>query len=98
MKAPMMLPWLAHKWGVSDERAIELWEQACADAQQAPGGLDTSKYWGFAKSRLIDLLDAEVLSTMPASAMPWKMIELNVKRALAHTGMWLASFRHGTYS
>lgn len=98
MNAPMMLPWLARKWGVSDERALVLWQQACTDAQQATGECNTSKYWGFAKSRLFDLLDTEILSTVPGSAMPWKMMELNVKRAMAYTRMWLASLKQGAYS
>ncbi len=37
MQAPMILPWLAHKWGVGEERTLTLWNEACVDADHALG-------------------------------------------------------------
>lgn len=83
MNAPMVLPWLARRWEVSDERALELWRQACLDAEIAMGKHSASNYWGYAKNRLIDLLDDEVLVRYPVSDTPWIMIRLNVLRIAA---------------
>ncbi len=83
MSAPMILPWLARKWGVSEGRALELWQRACADAELAIREHGTSRYWGFAKGRLIDLLDEEVLARYPVTEAPWIMIHLNLLRFVA---------------
>ena len=97
MKAPMILHWLARKWGVSDERALALWVHACDDAFYATGERDTSRYWGKAKSRLMDLLDEEVLATHPASQTPWLMINLSIKRVVAHVRIWLSNDRRRAF-
>lgn len=82
MNAPMMLPWLARKWEVSDVRAVELWQQACKDAEKKVGREQSPEYWACAKRRLIDLLDMEVISHVPATETPWVMINLNVLRLI----------------
>ena len=87
MNAPMMLPWLAHKWDVSDARALELWQQACLDAERITGDQSSSRYWEVAKSRLIDLLDNEVIARYPATETPWIMIQLNLLRFLFWIGV-----------
>lgn len=83
MKAPMILPWLAKKWGVSQTRTLELWKHACQEADEAIGKEKTSAYWKFAKERWIDLLDHEVLGRYPAAETPWIMIHLNLLRMVA---------------
>lgn len=90
--APMMLPWLARKWNVSDARALELWKQACDDAQADTGEGTSSRYWGVAKSRLIDLLDSEVIARYPVTETPWIMIQLNILRFRFWIGMKLRRF------
>jgi hypothetical protein len=89
MTAPMMLPWLARKWGVADRRALELWRQACLDAKADTGETRSSQYWGYAKNRLIDLLDAEVIAGYPVLETPWIMIQLNLLRLVAGVRFWL---------
>ncbi len=91
MNAPMMLPWLARTWEVSDARALELWRQACRDADVAIGHNPSPSYWGFAKSRLIDLLDSEVMARYPVIETPWIMMQLNLLRLVAEVRFWLSA-------
>ena len=91
MKAPMILPWLARKWDVSDERALELWRQACQDAEAATGDHTSSRYWDVAKSRMFDLLDNEVIARYPDTETPWVMIHLNVLRLIAGVRFWISA-------
>lgn len=88
MNAPMILPWLASKWDVSQERTLALWQQACAEARSAVGPELSSAYWGHAKSRWIDLLDQEVIARYPATETPWIMIHLNLLRLAATVRFW----------
>ncbi len=57
-KAPKILPWLAHKAGIDDRRALTLWHAALrlAAHSHAPG---TSDYWHVAMDRLLELIAAE---------------------------------------
>lgn len=88
MNAPMILPWLASKWDVSQERTLALWQQACADARSAVGPEPSSAYWAHARSRWIDLLDQEVIARYPATETPWIMIHLNLLRLVATVRFW----------
>jgi hypothetical protein len=57
-KAPKILPWLAHKAGIDDRRALTLWHAALRHA--AHGHVpETSDYWQAAVSRLHELIAAE---------------------------------------
>jgi hypothetical protein len=89
MTVPMMLPWLARKWGVDDARALELWQQACRDGETVLGERHSSHYWGYAKNRFIDLLDAEAIAAYPVLDTPWIMIHLNILRFVAGVRLWL---------
>lgn len=91
MNAPMILPWLARKWGVSDARALELWQAACRDAEAATGEHGSSRFWGIAKNRLIDRLDLEAIAQYPATEMPWIMIRLNLLRFVALARYWIGA-------
>jgi hypothetical protein len=57
-KAPKILPWLAHKAGIDDRRALTLWHAALRHAahNHAP---NTSDYWHAAIDRLPELIAAE---------------------------------------
>jgi hypothetical protein len=57
-KAPKILPWLAHKAGIDDRRALTLWHAALRHAghSHVPG---TSDYWQTATHRLHELIAAE---------------------------------------
>jgi hypothetical protein len=57
-KAPMILPWLAHKAGIDDRRALTLWHAALRHAKHAHRH-GTSDYWQAAMDRLLELIDAE---------------------------------------
>ena len=91
MKAPMILPWLARKWEVSDARALELWDRACLDALAAYGEQHSSRSLGFAKSRMFALLDSEVIARFPVTETPWVMIRLNLLRFVASVRCLLGS-------
>lgn len=90
MKSPLILPWLARKWGVSDTRTLEIWIQACRDADAAIINRSSSEYWKFAKNRLFDLLDREVLLHCPATETAGQMINLSILRWFAWLKFWLA--------
>lgn len=83
MNPPMILPWLAKKWGVSQERTLELWQHAYSDAEETPGAARNSEFWARAQARWIDHLDQEVLARHPVAETPWVMIHLNLLRLLA---------------
>jgi hypothetical protein len=57
--APMILPWLAHKAGISDRRAEILWASALRHADHRGGAIGTSAYWQAAMDRLDDLIALE---------------------------------------
>lgn len=57
-KAPMILPWLAHKAGIDDRRAEALWHAALRHAALAHPA-NTSEYWQAAMIRLQELVAAE---------------------------------------
>ena len=64
---PKMLPWLAHKAGISFERAEMLWRAACRLAKQTTGESETPAYWAAAVDRLLELVAAERLQEDAAS-------------------------------
>jgi hypothetical protein len=94
MNAPKILPWLARKWNVSDARALELWRRACREAEAAAGNRCSPRFWGITQSRLLDLMDAEVLARYPATETPWITIQLNVLRFLATVRCWFMPLEH----
>ena len=59
MKTPKMLPWLAHKAGLSAARAEALWAEAVLHASQVAHGLDAVEHNNLAVSRLLELIEAE---------------------------------------
>lgn len=79
MKTPKVLPWLARRAGVSDSRAALLWRAACLQAASMTGQQDSSRYWGAAQERLLDLLARERWRTHPPFAWPWLLAQTAVE-------------------
>ena len=71
-RAPKLLPWLAKKAGISEQRALALWleSERWAARQAAPG---SSTYFKLAVDRLLELTAAESLREDAASFgwRPW---------------------------
>ena len=65
-RAPKLLPWLAKKAGISEQRAMALWHESerWAARQAAPG---SSAYFKLAVDRLLELTAAESLREDAAS-------------------------------
>jgi len=71
--APKILPWLAHKAGLSERRAETLWATALRYAAHHVGETASSAYWQAAMDRLLELIAAESLREDNASFgwRPW---------------------------
>ena len=65
--SPKILPWLAHKAGISDHHAEILWHAAQRHAAHATGETETPAYWAAAMDRLLELVAAERLREDAAS-------------------------------
>lgn len=63
MNGPMILPWIAHKAGISEARAEQLWREALCHATEQTGWVGTSEYWDAADRHLKKLIEREVKST-----------------------------------
>ncbi len=59
MKVPKILPWIAHRAGISEDLALELWRRAGRETEMSTGDCDSSDYYGRAIARLIDLAESE---------------------------------------
>lgn len=71
-KTPKLLPWLARKAGISDSRAVALWQDAERwAAHRAPAG--SADYFRLAVDRLLQLVAEESLRADAASFgwRPW---------------------------
>lgn len=64
---PKILPWLAHKAGISRSRAETLWYAAQRHAALATGETETPACWQAAMDRLLELVAAESLREEVAS-------------------------------
>ncbi len=62
MNGPMILPWIAHKAGISEARAEELWRESLCHATDATGWVGTSAYWEAAEQHLHKLIGREIKS------------------------------------
>lgn len=56
---PKILPWLAHKAGIGEQRAEMLWQAALRHADRVAGRAPTSAYWQVAMDHLHELIAAE---------------------------------------
>lgn len=70
---PMILPWLARKAGISEQRAETLWAAAERDAASHVGKKTGPEYWRAAMDHLLELVAAESLHEDAASFgwRPW---------------------------
>ena len=59
MKAPKILPWIAHRTGISEDLALKLWRRAAGEAEELIGCHDSSDYYRLAVERFIDFAEAE---------------------------------------
>jgi hypothetical protein len=75
MRTPKILPWLAKRAGVSEEKAGELWRQAVREATVSAGWVGNSEYWGEAIERFRTLLAAEQASHCAPRVIP--LVRLN---------------------
>lgn len=81
MKSPMILPWIAHRAGISDERAEELWREALCHATEKTGWVGTSEYWEVAEQRLLKLVKREKQACcLPTPQIGW-MVRLQSRFA-----------------
>lgn len=86
MKAPKILPWIAHKDGITEQLALNLWRRAAGESEEISGCCNSSDYYHLAVNRFIELADDEgakrrkldplaVLSLLPS--VSWLMREQN---------------------
>ena len=87
---PKMLPWLARRADVSDQRAEALWRTACRQAALTTGEQDGSRYWGVALQNLLDSLTLERWHTHPLLAWPWLLMRDRFEHCAALTQKCLA--------
>ena len=90
MKAPKILPWLAHRAGISDRRAELLWRAACVQAAANTGEHDGSRYLSEAQQRLLDLLNRERWHSQPALTWPWLLAQSALDGYFRLSSGWLA--------
>ncbi|WP_313951017.1 hypothetical protein [Accumulibacter sp.] len=64
MKAPKILPWIAHKAGISEELALKLWRRAAGEAEEMTGCCNSSDYYRLAVERFIDFAETEGSSSV----------------------------------
>jgi hypothetical protein len=88
MKSPMILPWIAHKAGISEARAEELWREALCHATDSTGWVGTSEYWEAAEARLHKLIEREKrIHCLPTPEIsPW----VRLQSRMAHLPLLLA--------
>ena len=70
MKAPMILPWIARKAGISDELALKLWRRAVSEAEYLTGKQEGYEFNGLAVERFLSIVEEEVGSTPEYSLTP----------------------------
>lgn len=75
-KVPQLLPWLAKKAGIPEQRAVTLWREASAWAARR-AAVDTPVYHELAINRLRELVRAECLRADAVSFgwRPWARIQ-----------------------
>lgn len=77
MNAPMILPWIAKKAGISEALALKLWRRAVSEAEYLTNKTEGSEFCGLAVERFLGLVEDEVGSTpeynslTPAPRISW---------------------------
>ncbi len=70
-KPPKLLPWLARRAGVSDERALALWHQALDEATGDGAGVDEATFWKASMTHFRALLEREARVEELSGLNPW---------------------------
>ncbi len=70
-RPPKLLPWLARRAGVSDERAVELWRQAVDEAGTGTSTIDESAFWKRSMDGFRALLAQEARRMALSGLNPW---------------------------
>ena len=77
--APLILPWLAKRAGLSQERARELWAKAWNEAANACGNSDSPEFFRTTLERLDALMVAESRCLDRKFALrPWTRLQRGV--------------------
>jgi len=79
MTALKMLPWLARRAGVSEERAAQLWVEAVRHATEQTGTVGSSEHSKLALERLHELLEIEQSTAQSGARWPYSLI-MKLKR------------------
>lgn len=59
MKAPQILPWVAHKAGISEELALKLWRRAASETELRLGTCQGPEYHRLTNQYFLSLADDE---------------------------------------
>lgn len=59
MKAPQILPWVAHQAGISEELALKLWRRAASETELRLGTCQGSEYHRLTQEYFLSLADDE---------------------------------------
>ncbi|HAY28602.1 MAG TPA: hypothetical protein PLC86_10450 [Candidatus Accumulibacter phosphatis] len=86
----MLLPWLASRARISEERAELLWREAMLQAEETVGEKDTSCYWGAALTTLQELLVLERWRPQAAALWPWLLLQGGIERWSWFSRHWLS--------
>lgn len=65
--SPKLLPWLARKAGIDEDRAAACWQAACREADRRLGPQPTAEYWKLAMDECVARVAAEALAADSAS-------------------------------
>ena len=58
MKAPKIIPWIARKAGISEIRAIKLWQRAESETAELLNCREGAEFHGACVERFLDLVEA----------------------------------------
>lgn len=73
MQAPMILPWVARKAGISPELALKLWRRAASETELRLGTCQSPDYHRLAAERFLSLAEDESCAPacQPAGHITW---------------------------
>ena len=74
MRAPKILPWVAHKDGISEQLALHLWRRAAGESEELTGCCDSSDYYLIAVRRFLDLSEEEGERQLGREPLPGLLI------------------------
>jgi hypothetical protein len=67
-RAPKILPWLARKAGIADDRAQAMWYEAVCYAKQKTGSVENLNYSRVVMERLRTLLEQEKVAALAVAS------------------------------